>query len=371
MIFWFVSGGYNRLKQTKNSLIAPDRIFDYIHYMKQKGINYDVGTFTTKDSSSREEFDHTVVEREIGIIKNDLHCTAIRISGQDIDRLLFATQCALKQGLEVWFSPALINATPAETLDYFRECARAVEPLRARNANVVFVTGTELTFFMKDLVQGDTPADRMQTFMKPWRLIKSTLQRGSFGNNLDRFLGNAVRTVRYEFKGKLSYASGAWENVDWSPFDLVGADYYRDAYTRKNYIKRLHQYTLTGKPVVITEFGCCTYAGAEEKGGYGWAIVDRSQNPPLLKGKYMRSEETQAKLIGDSLAIFEAEKVAGAFVFTFVMPKYPYHADPQLDLDMASYGIVKSYADRLGFTYPDLPWEPKQAFTALAAIYGQ
>jgi hypothetical protein len=63
--------------------------------------------------------------------------------------------------------------------------------------------------------------------------------------------------------------------------------------------------------------------------------------------------------------------VDGAFVFTFVMPKYPYHEDPQLDLDMASYGIVKSYADRLGTTYPDLPWEPKQAFHALAAYYNR
>jgi hypothetical protein len=339
--------------------------------MKRKGINYDVGTFTTQDSSSRPEFNQAVVEREIGIIKNDLHCTAIRISGQDLERLLFATHCALKQGLEVWFSPACINAAPAETMDYFRECARAVEPLRARWANVVFVAGTELTFFMKELVLGDTPAERMQTFMKPWRLVKSVIKRGSFEKNLNRFLGEAANTVREHFKGRLSYASGAWENVDWSPFDLVGVDYYRDAFTRKNYLARLRQYTLTGKPVVITEFGCCTYAGAEEKGGYGWAIVDRSQNPPRLNGKFKRSEEVQAKLISDSLAIFEAEKVAGAFVFTFVMPKYPYHEDPYLDLDTASFGIVKSYANRLGSTYPDLPWDPKQAFTTLAAIYGQ
>jgi len=338
--------------------------------MKRKGINYDVGTFTAQDSSSRPEFNQAVVEREIEIIKKDLHCTTIRISGQDVERLLFATHCALKQGLEVWFSPTLINATPAETLAYFGECARAVEPLRARWANVIFVTGTELTFFMKDLVLGDTPAERMQTFMKPWRLVKSVIQRGSFENNLNRFLENAARTVREQFKGKLSYASGAWENVDWAPFDLVGVDYYRDAYTKKNYIKRLRQYTLMDKPVIITEFGCCTYAGAEEKGGYGWDIVDRSQNPPRLKGMYIRSEETQARLIRDSLAAFEAEKVAGAFVFTFVMPKYPYHEDPQFDLDTASFGIVKSYTDRLSATYPDMPWEPKQAFTALAANYG-
>lgn len=339
--------------------------------MKRKGINYDVGTFTTPGTSSREIFDRAVVQREITIIKNDLHCTAIRISGQDPDRLLYAAQCALQQGLEVWFSPALINATPAETLDYFRECARAAEELRLQWPQMVFVTGTELTFFMRDLVLGDTPTERMQTFMKPWRLIQSALQRGSFDKNLNRFLADAAQTVREHFKGPLSYASGVWENVDSSLFDFIGVDYYRDALTKKNYQEKLRKYASAGKPLVITEFGCCTYAGAEEKGGYGWAIVDRSQNPPRLKGAYTRSEETQANLITSSLDIFEAAAVDGAFVFTFVMPKYPYHEDPRLDLDMASYGIVKCFEDRLGTTYPTLPWEPKQAFHALAAYYNR
>jgi hypothetical protein len=43
--------------------------------------------------------------------------------------------------------------------------------------------------------------------------------------------------------------------------------------------------------------------------------------------------------------------------------------DPREDLDLASYGIVKVYEDRLGTTYPDLPWEPKAAFAALAGCY--
>ncbi len=343
--------------------------FCYNHIMNRKGINYDVGTFTTQDRSSREVFDQQVVQQEIGIIKNDLHCTAIRISGQDIDRLRFATQCALQNGLEVWFSPAFINAAPAEMLTYFRDCAKAVEELRAQWPQVVFVAGTELTFFMKDLVLGDTPAERMQSFMKPWRLIKSAILRGSFDKNLNRFLAEATQTVRDNFKGPLSYASGAWEGVDWSPFDFIGVDYYRDVGTKMNYREKLRKYTSLGKPVVITEFGCCTYTGAEDKGGYGWAIVDRSQVPARLKGDYQRSEEIQAKLIGDLLDIFEAENVDGAFVFTFVMPKYPYREDPQFDLDMASYSLVKTYENRLGTVYANLPWDPKQAFYVLAEKY--
>jgi hypothetical protein len=37
--------------------------------------------------------------------------------------------------------------------------------------------------------------------------------------------------------------------------------------------------------------------------------------------------------------------------------------------DLASYGVVKVLEGRMGDTYPDLAWEPKAAFTALADHY--
>jgi hypothetical protein len=63
--------------------------------------------------------------------------------------------------------------------------------------------------------------------------------------------------------------------------------------------------------------------------------------------------------------------VDGAFAFTFIMPKYPHRPEPALDLDMASYGLVKSYADGKGASYPDLPWEPKRSFVVLADRYAR
>ncbi len=39
-------------------------------------------------------------------------------------------------------------------------------------------------------------------------------------------------------------------------------------------------------------------------------------------------------------------------------------------LDMASYGLVKSYADgKRGVTYPEMTWEPKESFRAVAERY--
>ncbi len=53
-------------------------------------------------------------------------------------------------------------------------------------------------------------------------------------------------------------------------------------------------------------------------------------------------------------------------MFTFVSPVATWNVDPRYDLDMASYSLVKSYADRHGTTYPDMPWEPKASFKAVA-----
>jgi hypothetical protein len=48
----------------------------------------------------------------------------------------------------------------------------------------------------------------------------------------------------------------------------------------------------------------------------------------------------------------------------------PSHGDPRDDLDRASPAIVKTLEGRHGDTYPEMTWEPKAAFTAIADCYG-
>ena len=71
--------------------------------MKRKGVCYDVGR--AMGGNWRPIFDPKIVHRELEIIKNDLHCNAVRICGLDINRLMKASEDALQQGLEVWLSP--------------------------------------------------------------------------------------------------------------------------------------------------------------------------------------------------------------------------------------------------------------------------
>lgn len=337
--------------------------------MKRKGINYDVGTFFTQGRSSRPIFDRGIVRREIEIIKNDLHCNAIRISGQEIERLVFAAEVASEQGLEVWFSPCFIDANETKLLSYLTTCAQAAEQIRQQYPSVVFVVGCELTLFMPGILDGATSRERISSLSTPTFWMKNALPGNDFNKKLNRVLATITTTVREHFHGELSYSSGTWEKVDWSPFDIVSVDHYRDARNQNSFTDELRRYFTHSKPVVITEFGCCAYRGAELKGGMGWAIVDATKTPPQLNGEYIRDEAVQSRYITDLLTIFQSADVDGAFVFTFVSPIYSHSELPLYDLDMASYSIVTSFLNQHGTTYPDLPWEPKAAFHTLANYY--
>ncbi|CAG7649126.1 hypothetical protein ACFQI7_26945 [Paenibacillus allorhizosphaerae] len=334
--------------------------------MNRKGVNYDVGV-ETSGFMSRPTFDIGVVSREIAIIKNDLKCNAIRISGTDPGRLITAAEIALIQGLEVWLSPHLHDKEEEETLQYTVACAESAEALRRRYPKLVFILGCELSLFMQGILAGDTIFERVSgpDFME-------SIRTGAHNKPLQAFLAKASKDVRKVFRGEVTYASAPLETVDWSLFDYVGLDYYRDIRNQASYAGKLKSYAEWQKPVVITEFGCCTYQGAEQAGGRGWMIVDRTIQPrKRLNAEYVRDEALQAKELVEQLTVLDDAGVEGAFVYTFVSPVLVHDQDPLHDLDMASYGLVKSYGDGRGTRYSDMTWEPKQSFDAVSRYYAK
>ena len=121
----------------------------------------------------------------------------------------------------------------------------------------------------------------------------------------------------------------------------------------------------------------------------------------------MRDESLQAREVADQLGVLDAAGVEGAFVFNFVTPNSTYNDDPRYDSDMVSFSLVKSYTEKEtveefagqaarqvklflgvdvdpailvrfsgnigehGQTYPDMPWEPKESFRAVADYYAK
>lgn len=339
--------------------------------MQRKGINYDTGFTRLGAQPSREAFTPTQARRELEIIARDLHCNAVRISGSDPARIALAAEYALDYGLEVWFAPFPTDMTPDELTTYFAEAAQRAEQVRQHAQRVVFVLGCEMSLFNRGFVPGETYVERMRAMMNPQVLAQLSVSPDELIRQFNAILRRATTAVREQFGGPITYASGPWEMVDWTPFDIVGVDLYRDASNRAFYRDQLRTYFAHERPVAITEFGCCTFRDAADRGSLGWAIVDRSTQPPRLTEAVVRDEQAQADELLDMLTILDEEHVDGAFWFTFASYTYPYHADPQHDLDCAAYGVVKVFDDTTGSVYPDMHWEPKRSFYALADYYAR
>ncbi|HVD14694.1 MAG TPA: hypothetical protein VNK73_09615, partial [Actinomycetota bacterium] len=191
--------------------------------MRGKGISYDTG-FISKGRNAREPFDPEVVERELRIIRDDLHCNAVRVMGGDPERLESAATYAADLGLEVWFSPYPLELTTDELLSLFADCAERAERLRRRGAEVVLVTGAELSLMNNGFLPGDTLDERLELLNEPQRLRELIPEVTA---RVNEFLAKAAALVRERFGGKITYAAIPLERVDWTRFDLVSVDLYR------------------------------------------------------------------------------------------------------------------------------------------------
>jgi len=387
--------------------------------MNRKGVCYDVGRVMSGESW-RPKFDSKIVHRELEIIKKDLHCNAVRICGLDTERLMTASEDALSQGLEVWLSPEMWDKDQEETINYIANTAERAESLHHRwPGKLVFSVGSELTLFSNGIVEGDGVFDRMSR-TSFWSVIGA----GKHNGPLNAFLSKLCEVTREAFRGPLTYFSVPFEAVNWKPFDFVGVDHYRDARVKDTYGPMASKYGVFGKPVIIGEFGCCTFRGADLLGANGFmasfgmienlvgpvpklpkTFLDIAHVPPRANGHYIRDEGLQARELVDQLGVLDAAGVDGAFVQTFVSPNNPYRPDPRFDTDMANFSLVKSFPEaeaaelsrrqivsnakemlgidldpevldgfsgptgERGVTYPDMPWEPKESFRAVAGYY--
>lgn len=326
--------------------------------MRVRGIHYDIGTTTLEGASTRPILEADSIDRELADIARALNASAVRITGGDLDRMAAAGRAAVGLGLEAWLSPMLPNADPPTTLGAIERTAAIGEALRQAGGTVVLVVGCELSAFMSGLIPGDDQAARLQLLTDLPRLLAEVSARGLDPQRaFDDFLGEAVARVRASFGGQVTYASGAWEHLDWSRFDLAGIDAYRDATNRDRFSELLEE-SHGGLSTVVTEAGCSTFAGAADLGSLGWTALDRTTEPRRLKDGVVRDEAGQAAELGAVLDLVERSAVEGVFVYTYIAPSYPSSREPAFDLDAASYALVRSW--------PDGTTERKAAFGVVA-----
>lgn len=331
--------------------------------MRAFGITYDTG-FTTAGTTTREPFDPAVVGREMQIIRSDLRCDAIRITGGDRDRLETAARHAADAGLEIWYSPFTNGLTQSELLDFLTDSAARAERLRRAGAEIVFLAGSEISLFTDGFLPGSTITERLagqQRFRAALRGLPA---------KINAFLAEVATAARAEFGGRIGYASLPFEGVNWTPFDVVATDAaYPSARTAGQLADGLRALTAHGKPAAVTEFGCTTYQGAAAS-GEGDSVIewDTHARPIGFTRPVVRDEQEQADYLAELLSVFGQSAIDAAFVNTFARYDLPHReGDDDRDFDMASFGVVKVLdGGPTGTAYPGLPWEPKAAFHALA-----
>lgn len=343
--------------------------------MKYYGVVYDVGLrFTEGNPYSVEPFDVALASYDINAIATEMHANAIRIEGEEIDRLVIASRVAHSVGLTIFFNPWKMNVPVTELADYFVQAAKAAEQLRKEGADIIFVTGCEMTLFNEGIIKGDTVIKRVNWLaslaieVSPENIDTLLLE---IGEKLNDTLRAIVKAVRDEFKGMVTYSAGMWEMVDWSLFDIVGIDHYRSNESSKEYVTTLDRYRV-GKPLIVMEVGSCAYEGASVLGAGGFMRLQGTN--PDGSGIFAdgivptRSEHEQANYVEEQLVLLSDAGTTGAFIYVFSFPTYRY-GEGKRDLDMMSFSLVKTYSNDHPKSKKMPPWEPKEAFYCVANLY--
>jgi len=342
--------------------------------MNYRGVVYDVGLrFTAGMPYSVENFDPGLVAYDISTIATELHCNAIRIEGEDVERLVTASRIAHTAGLTVFFNPWKMNVPIAELPSYFAQAASAAEQLRGEGADIIFVAGCEMSLFNEGIFAGSTVTERIRGVIDLSAAAQSndheliSVKSAMLNDALKRI----VAGVREEFKGKVTYSAGMWEKVDWNLFDIVGVDHYRSSETAEQYVKALDHYRLD-KPLFVMEVGSCAYEGAGQLGGGGFLLLEGT-NPDgtgIFKDGIVptRSELEQADYVEEQLQLLTDADVDGVFIYVFSFPIFP-RGEGARDFDMMSFSLVKTHPKDHPNGQGIPPWERKEAFHRIAEIY--
>ncbi|TDE97341.1 hypothetical protein EXU48_03845 [Occultella glacieicola] len=324
-----------------------------------QGIGYDAGVLYERDFESNPHWRTERVRRDMRAIRDGLGCDTVLVMATDIDRLLGTATIAREEGLSVWIQPRVFDVAPDVVAQNLAAVAERAEVLRTAHGDVSLNLGCELSLSATGFVPGSTFVRR--GLMLPFLSLALPL----INWRLRRFLARLVTVARDRFAGPISYGAGDWERPDWSRFDVVGLDAYRDSSNAWRFPGDMRHAVRThrraGRPVYVFEFGTCAYVGAAERASDAANVLLPGEGGMRVPTSLVRDERVQADYLDELFEIFSAAGVDGTFVWGFSEPALPRSDEPGRDLDAASYGVVAPIGDS---------WQPKAAFATIARRYG-
>ncbi|WP_328990482.1 hypothetical protein OG394_29890 [Kribbella sp. NBC_01245] len=333
--------------------------------MDLQGVAYDTGT-VFMDEESRPTWNRRQLRQELEAIDERLHANWVSVFGSEVERLTEAADEALSRGLTVSIQPRAFDRPQEYALEHLRQTACAAERLRKQHdPEVILVVGCEFMLFTPGIVPGADFYERVENLSKPDADWPGIHRR--FATYVDK----VVKVARKNFGGRITYGAAAdLEPVNWALFDIVGLDYYSYNEDPAAHTAELAPFRQWNQPILILEFGCCTFTGAAEKGGMGWNVVDYTKDPPAIPPGVERNEAEQAEHLVNMLGVFEREACLGAAMYSFISPDAAHSPTTKAhDYDIASYALVKTIRKDHFDPLSPYRWEPKQSFHAVAREY--
>ncbi|WP_406079384.1 hypothetical protein [Micromonospora sp. NBC_00858] len=142
------------------------------------------------------------MRRDLRVIRDELHCDAVRITGGVQDRLELTARFAVEAGLEVWYSPFTDGLDRDGLMAFVLDGAERAERLRQIGASVVYLTGSEIAMVTDGFLPGRDLAERMALFTELMRIREAVPAARAAVRD---FLAEAVPTVRERFAGPVGY----------------------------------------------------------------------------------------------------------------------------------------------------------------------
>jgi len=266
------------------------------------------------------------IRSEMSVIKNRLHCNAVRVVGHVSSELIKVGKISRESGLTPWYSPRFIGATFDNTLTNLKKfCTDAVA---AKIQDSPLIVANELPYDC---------ADDLGKCIKDYRdrvkyYVDNYLKKGEHIYNTDKVI-TLIQTARKAgWTGEITYASTLSENIDWSKINddklVVSCNLYwgrnyeeNRPWTDAEYEEAILKLKKSAGQhrVNITEFGTVPQNGAFEKGGSAYTL-----DGPINYG-------SQRKAYKRYLSILQKCGV-GYFAYAF--------SEPKPDKPHKNYGIA-------------------------------
>ncbi|MFZ3301360.1 MAG: hypothetical protein WA152_01450 [Microgenomates group bacterium] len=171
------------------------------------GINYLVGD-RHRVIDQLVPVDRTEIGKEMRIIHDDLNCDSVRIAGAKTERAIVSAKIAMENGLLPWMSPrfnyANFEQTKKELSIY---CKKAINYGLEEGPLIV---ANELVFDCEDAT-----GTILKTGLERHETIHKMIQSGERPDMTDKVIELMKIARAAGWKGTLSYAAFAYENVDW------------------------------------------------------------------------------------------------------------------------------------------------------------